>query len=132
MAFEAHARGRWAEAVGHFAEAMKDDALRADLEKLVLYGGARAAAAAAAHAPEEEAAGLRARALAWLAEDFRRRRDLLARIEAARSGAEPERATALERDRERQLDHFAYARRDDENFAALRGRPEFEALFGGN
>ncbi|MCO5168409.1 MAG: hypothetical protein M9894_18880 [Planctomycetes bacterium] len=110
-----------AAALSRFEVALGDPATRADVGRGHLYHGARAAAQA----------GQRARALEWLAEDVRQRKERLAALAAAlddRALDDEERAAAA-RERERLLRQLEHARRAEPAFAGLRGEPAFEGLF---
>ncbi len=119
-----------ARSVASFERALEDPALRADLERSHLLHAARAAAQAVAAEPPARRDARRAQALAWLAEDLTRTRELVTKL-AADAGKQPagspERA-ALEAERDRLQRHVDQARRDPA-FAALVGAPEFERLF---
>jgi tetratricopeptide (TPR) repeat protein len=103
--------GDHAGAVVRFEVAFGDAALRGDMARSHLYNAARAAAQA----------GVKARALEWLGEDVKRRRERA----AALAGAGPEEKA----ERDRLLRSVEHARKAEPAFAALRGTPEFEALF---
>lgn len=110
-----------AAALARFEAALGDAATRADVSRGHLYHAARAAAQA----------GQRARALEWLAEDVRRRRERLAALSAALDAPalDDEERGAAARERERLLRQLDHARRAEPAFAGLRGEAEFEALF---
>ncbi|MHC4550166.1 MAG: serine/threonine-protein kinase [Planctomycetota bacterium] len=123
-------RKEYARSAKHFAMALEDAAVRGDLERYPLYNGACVAALASAAAKGAEAAKWRARALEWLAEDLRLRRDVLQRIEQELKGeVAADRRAALQRRRESLRGHFEHARTKDPDLASLRGTQEFEALF---
>ncbi|MGQ0613380.1 MAG: tetratricopeptide repeat protein [Planctomycetaceae bacterium] len=110
-----HRAGLYLRAVAAFREALRDEAVRADLDASPLYNGACAASRASAATQGEEADALRREALAWLAEDLRRRRERA----AADPGAQDEALAA----------HLAHARVGDPDLAPLRDLPEFARLF---
>ena len=130
LAIAHSARKDHSESARHYAVALEDAKVRADLNRFNLYNGACAAALASAALEGEEAAQWRTRALEWLGEDLRRRREILAQIDEGLAGdAEPERRARLEKQRQSFLAHSEHARVKDPDIASLRGTPEFEALF---
>ncbi len=130
---ERREHGRAADA---FAVILADEQIRADIDGFHLYNGACAAAvkAASLDATDPDAAETwRQRALQWLGDDVRRRRDRLAALEATEAGdGEAEtHAAALAAARDELAKHLAHARDADEDLAAIRARDEFAAIFAG-
>ncbi len=65
-----------------------------------------------------------------MAEDLRRRRDILLGVEKElERNVTPERAAQLRRVQQGLRAHFEHARVKDPDLASLRGSPEFGALF---
>ena len=113
-----------------FATALEDESIRGDLNRGNLYNGGCAAALASAGREGEEAAQWRERALEWLADDLRRRREILVGVEKELgTNVTPERAAQLRRVQQTLRAHFEHARVKDPDLASLRGTKEFEALF---
>ncbi|MGH7296994.1 MAG: hypothetical protein ACRELB_18795 [Polyangiaceae bacterium] len=130
-AYEMLCTGQHARAAKHFATALGADSARADLDASNLYNGACAASLALAAAPPgPEREGLAARALEWIREDVKRRRQAVVALDAALE--KPVRATrrdALEENREQLLAQIEEARAGDADLAALRLLPTFAAVF---
>ena len=132
----AHARLRqWDGATARFAEALADEALRADLDRGCLFHAACAASLAAAGAAGEARAARAQEGLAWLKEDVERRRAALQRrlagdVEREVAGAlSPEQRASEEALRASVVAHLRAARADEPDLATLR-ESEFTAIFG--
>jgi tetratricopeptide (TPR) repeat protein len=130
LGYAYYGRKAFVKSAERFAAALEDERLRADLNRSNLYNAACAATLASDGLAGEEASRWRKRALAWLGEDIRRRRDALALAEKELGeGAPPDRAARVRRIREAVESHFEHARVKDPDLASLRRTPEFEALF---
>ena len=119
-------RKELAQAAEHFAEALKDQALRTDLNEGALYDAACTAALAGTEA-------WRNRALGWLAEDVRLRRKWIDEV-TTELGQDPskERRTQLEALRAQSVRHLEHARAKDPDLATLRGTKAFQRIFQGS
>ncbi len=115
LAFDAFQQARFDVAASAYARAFEADA---PLLPDHWWAASSAAAQAAQQAESEQAARLEAQALVWLG-------NWLAVVRASLAGAELE---AGERARLEAAQR--YVRDEDPSFSALRGRPDFEALFG--
>jgi len=124
LAMAHYDRKQYSQAASSFAAALAEERLRADLGRSVLYN----AACAAARVQGAEARSWQEKALAWLREDFERRRARLQALEAE-AGSSPEARRAADMAREALLEHIQWARTEDPDLAALRGLPEFPGLF---
>lgn len=126
---------RPAEAGAAFAEALQEPAVREDLDRGALYDAACLACRTVVAAHGQGAEQHVRRAIEWLAEDLRRRRELLSREHLALFDAEvagvatPRAAARVTRLREETVAHFARAHREDDDLELLHGMPDFEALF---
>lgn len=120
VAYRCHEAGDMPGAAAAFAQALTDERVRADLEGGHLYNGACAAARASALAAADAGGPLREQALAYLAEDLKRRRERVASL--APGPAREAASAALQK-------HLTWARVEDEDLASLRGLPLFQALF---
>jgi tetratricopeptide (TPR) repeat protein len=120
LAYLLHAREDYQRATEQFAKALEDAGIRSDLPRGNLYNAA--CAAALAELPEK--------AIEWLTEDLRLRREELASIETRmESETDPAVAETLSRRAGALQSHFEHARVKDPDLESLRPRPEFAALF---
>ena len=128
LAYEYYDRKQYVSCAEHFRKALKDEAVRNDMQRSHLYNGACAASLASTVTKAEEASAWKRQAVAYVRGALTLWRRELAALEKA-AKQRPERAAefAPARDRFRQL--IANARDRETDLAPLRDLPEFQALF---
>ena len=130
LAYALYRRKDLLKALAHFETALADEEIRADLNRDALYS----AACAAALMTGEGAQSWHDKAVRWLAENQRMRRDLLAKLlaELTQENLAEQRRSSIEYAVKTLRDQIEWARTGDKELASLRQRPDFQKIFEGD